>query len=109
MIKNDIVRKLSESPICFRISQKQLRQIVTEVLNVMTEALLNREDIILRGFGHFRVKYRAPRVINHPSTKQRIMSPPKYMIFFDPAKNIKQQMRLGESASIPIDDDDNEG
>lgn len=105
MIKDDIVRKLAESPTCYRISQKQLRQIITEVLDIMTEALLSREDIVLRGFGHFKVKYRAPRIINHPSTKQQIMSHPKYVILFDPAKNIKQEMRLDNPASGPIDNE----
>ncbi len=107
MIKDDIVRKLSESSTCFRISQKQVRKIVTELLDIMTEALLDHDDIVLRGFGHFKVKYRKPRIINHPSTKQQIMSHPKYVILFDPAKNIKEKMRLDDPASAPIDD--NEG
>ncbi len=105
MIKDDIVRRLADNPLCYRISRKHVGKIVTEVLNIMTEALLAREDIVLRGFGHFKVKFRPPRMINHPSTKQQIMSYPKYVISFDASKNVKQQLRLDDPASEIVDNE----
>jgi integration host factor subunit beta len=100
MIKKDIVKRLSDNPICFRISQKHIGKIVTEVFNIITEALLSNEDVQLRGFGHFVLRYRPPRVINHPSTGKQIMSHPKYVILFEPARNVKRELRLAEPKVI---------
>jgi len=94
MIRKDIVKKLADSPTCYRIPRKQIEQIVIEVFQAMSDTLLEHEDVLMRGFGHFRVRYREPRMINHPSTKEQIMSPPKYVILFEPARNMKRKLRL---------------
>lgn len=100
MIKKDIVKKLSDSPLCYKMSQKHIGKLVTEVFNIITEALLNSEDVQLRGFGHFVPRYRPPRVINHPGTGKQIMSHPKYVVLFEPAKNVKRELRLAEPKSM---------
>lgn len=99
MIRKDIVNKLFDSPTCYRIPRKQIEKIVIEIFQAMSDTLLEHEDVLIRGFGHFRVKYRQPRVINHPGTKEQIMSPPKFVILFEPARNIKRKLRLAKPES----------
>jgi len=96
MIKKDIVSKLSEDSSCFKISQKQIGDILTKAIDIITETLLSGEDVLLRGFGHFKVRYRRPRIINHPGTKEKVVSPPKNVILFEPARNVKGKLRLSE-------------
>lgn len=100
MLKRDIVNRLHENPICFRMSKKHIGRIVTEVFSIITEALLDNEDVLLRGFGHFKPKYRRPREINHPGTGEKVMSHPKYAILFEPARNVKRELRLTEPKAI---------
>jgi nucleoid DNA-binding protein len=93
MLKKDIVSKLSEDSCCYKIPQTQISEILTKTIEIITEALFSGEDVLLRGFGHFHAKYRAPREINHPATKQKIMSLPKHVISFVPARNVKQKLK----------------
>lgn len=93
MIRKDIVNNLAKSPTCYRIPRRQIEQIVVELFQTISDTLQNHEDVLIRGFGHFRVKFRKPRVINHPSTGEQIMSPPKHVILFDPARNVKRKLR----------------
>jgi nucleoid DNA-binding protein len=93
MLKKDIVSKLSEDSCCYKISQKQISKILTKAISIITEALFSGEDILLRGFGHFHVKYRRPREINHPVSKEKIMSKPKHVVSFEPARNVKQKLK----------------
>lgn len=99
MIKKDIVRQLADKPICYGISQKQLGEIVTEVFGIITDSLLSQEDVVIRGFGHFKVDYRRPRVINHPTKKEQVMSHPKYVVLFQPATNVKRALRVTKPES----------
>jgi len=99
VIKKDIVRKLSEDSSCYKIPQTQISDIITKALEIITESLVSGEDVLLRGFGHFKVRYHAPREINHPSTKEKIMSPPKNVILFESARNVKRKLRIVKSGT----------
>jgi len=94
MIKNDLIRLLNEKTACYKLTQKDVGEIVDELFSILVEAFERGENVLIRGFGHFRVKYRKPRAINHPGTKKVVTSHPKYMINFDPAKNVKRKLRL---------------
>lgn len=94
MIKTDVVRLLNNTTACYKLTRKEINNIVDELFSIMAKAFCEGEDVLIRGFGHFHVKYRKPRQINHPETKEVITSHPKYMISFDPARNIKRKLRL---------------
>ena len=94
MIKKDIVRKLADDSSCYKIPQNQISDILTKAIDIISEALESGEDVLLRGFGHFKVRYRRPRLINHPSTKEKVMSPPKKVILFETARNLKRKLRM---------------
>ena len=100
MIKKDIVNKLHESSLCYRMSKKHVGQLVTEVFNIITQALIENEDVQLRGFGHFKPQYRPPRDVQHPGTGKKVVTPPRYAILFNPAKNVKRELILAEPKSI---------
>ena len=94
MIKEDIVRRLGETSACYKLSQKEIKAVVTELFNTMTNAFKEYEDVQIRGFGHFRLKFQPPRIINHPASGERISSHLKYVISFDPARKTKQDLRV---------------
>lgn len=102
MIKRDIVRRLGETTACYKLTQKEINDVVTEVFKIMSEAFVQGEEIQIRGFGHFHVKYRKPRKINHPSTKQIIQSHPKYMVSFDPSKDLKQKLHITDTKGVNL-------
>lgn len=58
------------------------------------EAYLEDEDTIsLPGFGTFEVKKKLERVVVSPSTKQRMLVPPKMVIGFKASTNMKEQLK----------------
>lgn len=58
------------------------------------EACLEDEDAIsLPGFGTFEVKKKLERVVVSPSTKQRMLVPPKMVIGFKASANVKDQLK----------------
>jgi len=71
MIKKDIVRKLAEDSSCYKIPQNQISDILTKAIDIITETLESGEDVLLRGFGHFKVRYRRPRQLITPVQKKK--------------------------------------
>jgi nucleoid DNA-binding protein len=93
MIKEDLINYLSESSITYKISKKRLKTIVDEVFRLIIERFIQGEDVLIRGFGHFRIRYRKPHQLIHPSAKTPVMTHPKYQITFETARNIKRRLR----------------
>lgn len=58
------------------------------------ETFLGDEDTIsLPNFGTFEVKKKLERVVVSPSTKQRMLVPPKMVIGFKASANVKEQLK----------------
>jgi len=51
--------------------------------------------VSLPNFGTFEVKKRMERVIVNPSTKQRMLVPPKLVLNFRPVTSIKEILKKG--------------
>lgn len=58
------------------------------------EACLEEEDSVsMPNFGTFEVKKKLERVVVSPSTKQRMLVPPKMVIGFKASANVKEQLK----------------
>lgn len=102
MIRKDLVRRLSRTTACHGISQNDLDVIVKELFSIMTNAFLEGEEVAIRGFGRFWVKYRKPYKINHPGRKEVVSSHPKYQVHFRPAKTLKDKLQVTNTDSEGI-------
>ncbi len=73
---------------------------VKDTTSVMTGFLaeinshLEEEDVIsIQGFGMFEVKKKLERVVINPSTKQRMLVPPKMVLNFKVSPTLKDKLK----------------
>lgn len=64
----------------------------TNALSATLSAHLAEEDpVSIIGFGQFEVKRKMERVIVNPTTKQRMLVPPKITVGFKPTQALKER------------------
>lgn len=76
-------------------TQDESQRMVKSVIELMGKSFEAGDPVSVSGFGTFEVKKRLERVMINPSTGQRMLVPPKLVLNFKPAANIKGQVRRG--------------
>lgn len=65
-----------------------------EYVNVLNSSIVNllndKDTLSVKGFGSFEVKKRLERVVTNPSTRQKMLAPPKLTLVFKPSPNFKE-------------------
>ncbi|MFQ6081778.1 MAG: HU family DNA-binding protein [Candidatus Aminicenantia bacterium] len=87
MVKADLVNILAEE---LNISKQQAEVAVNLFFKSIKEAILNEEEIELRGFGSFRFRERKPRIGRNPRTGEKVQVPTKKVLYFKPSKLLKE-------------------
>ena len=76
-------------------TQKDTSELVSSLLSCMTEQLEEGNIIAIQGFGTFEVKKKIERISVSPTTKQRMLVPPKLVLSFKPIAAIKEKLKNG--------------
>ena len=71
---------------------KQMAQMVMDTIRVITDELTEENAVGITGFGTFEVKKKLERVLVNPSTKQRMLVPPKMVVNFKPNTGMKDKV-----------------
>lgn len=71
------------------------QKIVRQMIERMSQAFDEGDSVFMAGFGTFEVKKRLERVIVNPTTMQRMMVPPKFVLNFKPVQSIKEKLKKG--------------
>ena len=66
---------------------------VTSLLSDMTRQLEDGNTISVQGFGTFEVKKKAERISVNPTTKQRMLVPPKLVLAYKPSTLLKDKFK----------------
>lgn len=65
-----------------------------EYVNILNSSIVNllndKDTLSVKGFGSFEVKKRLERVVTNPSTRQKMLAPPKLALVFKPSPNFKE-------------------
>lgn len=69
-----------------------VQHMVRTTVNAITDNLLDEGGVTLSRLGTFDVKKRNERIINNPSTGQRMLVPPKLVVNFKPVSSAKEKM-----------------
>lgn len=69
-----------------------VQHMVRTSVNAITESLVEEGGVTLSRLGSFDVKKRNERIINNPSTGQRMLVPPKLVVNFKPVSSAKEKM-----------------
>lgn len=86
MNKEDFIKQISKST---SITQKDTREVVSAMLDLIRESLSRGEDVKFTGFGKFSVKTRNERTMVNPLTKSKIKIPKTKIATFKAGKELK--------------------
>ena len=68
-------------------------ELMSSLLSVMTQQLEDGNAIAIQGFGTFEVKKKAERISVSPTSKQRMLVPPKLVLSYKPSASLKDKFK----------------
>ena len=74
-----------------KYTTKETTVYVNALVQEMGAKLEDGNQLSISGFGSFDVRKKLERVLINPSTKQRMLVPPKMSISFKPAPSLKEK------------------
>ena len=74
------------------LSQKDATARTNAVITMITEALMGEDEVSVVGFGNFEVRKKLERVVVNPTTKQRMLVPPKMVVGFRSFSSLKDKV-----------------
>ena len=74
-----------------KYTTKEITVYVNALVQEMGAQLEDGNQLSISGFGSFDVRKKLERVLINPSTKQRMLVPPKMSISFKPAPSLKEK------------------
>ena len=75
------------------LTKKDAEQLLATTNAIMRENLMDGKAIQLQGLGALEIKERKERVIVHPRTGERAISPSKNQLVFRPMANMKEELK----------------
>ena len=66
---------------------------MSSLLSDMTQELQEGNVVTIQGFGTFEVKKKAERITVNPTTKQRMIVPPKLVLEYRPSGQLKEKFK----------------
>jgi integration host factor subunit alpha len=74
------------------LPQLQCRRLIDDVLNEITNALINGEDVKLHNFGKFMVRHKNERIARNPKTKEPAVVSARKSIRFKASQQLKRKV-----------------
>ena len=71
---------------------KDTAELMAALTNELAEQFEEETSVSIMGFGNFEVKKKLERVLINPSTKQRMLVPPKMVLTFKPSTTLKEKL-----------------
>jgi len=87
MNKGEFVERLSEAT---GFTKKDSKDALDSVIEIITEALKDNEEVLLTGFGKFETRSRKATERINPQTGEKIQVPSKVVPAFKTGKNLKE-------------------
>ena len=90
MNNKDYINKMAER---LQMSPKEVQQLTTSFVNELAERMEDGSILSVQGFGNFEVKKKMERILINPTTKQRMLIPPKLALTFKPGTTVKEILK----------------
>ena len=88
LTKQDIVLKVNE----LGFTKKQSVEIIETLLEIMKQALEQRDDVLISGFGKFRVKEKNVRRGRNPATGDELLLPARKVVTFKSSGKLRNKI-----------------
>lgn len=82
------------------ISVKETTDLMGKLIAEMTQELVEGSAIAVSGFGTFDVKKKAERISVNPTTKQRMLVPPKLVLTFRPSGSLRDRVNSNSNEDM---------
>jgi DNA-binding protein HU-beta len=89
MNKNDLVESLAEE---FELTKAFARELVDRMFETVAAAAHAGEEVVLFGFGRFKVVERGARTGRNPRTGETVKIPARKVLKFEAAKALKESL-----------------
>ena len=90
MNKSDLIKNISLQ--IDSIKKNDIEETVNQLIKLISDSLLKKNRVEIRGFGTFSSRYRSVRLARNPKTGTSITVGSKSYSYFRPSKLLKQQV-----------------
>ena len=90
MNKSDLIKGISLK--IDRLKKNDIEESVNQLINVISNSLVDKNRVEIRGFGTFSSRQRPVRLARNPKTGTSITVGSKFYTYFRPSKLLKQQV-----------------
>ncbi len=87
MIKSELIKAI-QSSVC--VSTETAKKVIDEVINQITIALNNGDEVTLRGLGSFRISDKAERMGRNPKTGEDVIITARKVVTFKASTILKE-------------------
>uniref|UniRef100_A0A7C3J646 Integration host factor subunit beta n=1 Tax=candidate division WOR-3 bacterium TaxID=2052148 RepID=A0A7C3J646_UNCW3 len=87
--KADVIDQIAERT---GVMRRDVEICFETLIDLITETLVNRDRIEIRGLGVFKTKKRRERIARHPKTGAKVHVPERYVPAFKPSKILKEKV-----------------
>ena len=90
MNNKEFLEKLSNAT---ELPAKEMQHLSGMFSSLIADTLEDGDVLTVQNFGNFEVKKKMERIVVNPSTKQRMLVPPKLAMSFKPGAAIKEKFK----------------
>lgn len=90
MNNKDFINRISSR---LEMSAKDVQRLTNVFITEMAEKLDEGNTLTIQGFGSFEVKKKLERIVINPTTKQRMLVPPKLVLSYKPSPILKDKLK----------------
>lgn len=76
-----------------KLGSKEVASLVSATVSAIAGELMEENSVVISGFGSFEVKKKLERVLVNPTTKQRMLVPPKLSVNFKPNTSLRLKVK----------------
>jgi len=75
------------------MSIAETKEMTNAFINIFADHAEDGTTYSIQGFGNFEVKKKLERIVVNPSSRQRMMVPPKLVLTFKPSMTVKDKFK----------------
>ena len=75
------------------LDEDKAGMLLDSTVKTIEKELLNNNSVNIQGFGTFEVRKKEERISVNPTTKQRMLIPPKLTLAFKPSSTLKERVK----------------
>ncbi len=98
--KTELVKAVAEKS---GISQKETHKVVNAMFDSIAEFIASGKDVLILGFGTWKVKERGPRKVMNFKTKKMMEIPARKTITFSVSRSVKSKLLANTSNHQPAE------